>query len=232
MEDANRIWHVLVVDDNTEIAEMNQNCLIDAGFAVTTVYTGEECLEEVEQSSPDLILLDIDLPGISGFEVCKHIRAHDELEQPSIIMLTALNDIPHKITGLEGGADDYLTKPFDISELLARVRAQLRIRELQEKLREAGKLSVIGQAAIALSDKINSPLSSIIWQARLLQGDLRTVESVPESMIGALENIVHDAHRIERVVRRLHDINKLTFTHYDEHHIMLDLDESAPQDES
>ncbi len=232
MEDANRIWHVLAVDDNTENAEMNQNCLRDAGFAVTIVYTGEECLEEVEQSSPDLILLDIDLPGISGFEVCKHIRAHDELEQPSIIMLTALNDIPHKITGLEGGADDYLTKPFDISELLARVRAQLRIRELQEKLREAGKLSVIGQAAIALSDKINSPLSSIIWQARLLQGDLRTVESVPESMIGALENIVHDAHRIERVVRRLHDINKLTFTHYDEHHIMLDLDESAPQDES
>jgi two-component system sensor histidine kinase ChiS len=232
MENTNRNWHVLVVDDNPEIAEMNQDCLRDAGFAVTTVYTGEDCLEEVEQSSPDLILLDIDLPGISGFEVCTHIRAQDELEQPSIIMLTALNDIPHKITGLEGGADDYLTKPFEISELLARVRAQLRIRELQEKLREAGKLSVIGQAAIALSDKINSPLSSIIWQARLLQGDLRTVESAPESMIGALDNIVHDAHRIEQVVRRLHDINKLTFTHYDEHHIMLDLDESAPQDDS
>ena len=231
MEKTNRNWHVLVVDDDPEIAEMNQDCLREAGFVVTTVYTGEECLEQVEESSPDLILLDVDLPGINGFDVCKHIRAQEELEQPGIIMLTALKDTPHKITGLEGGADDYLTKPFEISELLARVRAQLRIRELQEKLREAGKLSVIGQAAIALSDKINSPLSSIIWQARLLQGDLKTVESVPESMIEALESIVQDVQRIEQVLKRLHDIKKLTFTPYDEHNIMLDLDESAPQDE-
>ena len=225
-------WRILVVDDNPEIATLNKECLEDAGFEATTVLTGEECLEYVRKTPPDLILLDVDLPGIKGFEVCRRIRAKVDLEQPSIIMLTALKDIPHKVTGLEGGADDYLTKPFEVPELLARVRAQLRIRELQTKLRKTDRLAIIGQAAIALSDKINSPLTSIIWQVRLVQGDLRTIRDVPESLIDGLESIVEEANRIERVLKRLHEINELNFTQYDEFNIMLDLDGSVSHDQT
>ena len=105
----------------------------------------------------DLILLDVTLPGITGFEVCKRIRAQGGLRQPNIIMLTGLREVVDKVTGLKMGADDYLTKPFDLPELLARVRAQLRIRELQEKLVQAEKLAIIGQMAITLSHKINNP---------------------------------------------------------------------------
>lgn len=225
-----RNWHILLVDDNPDILEMNRDCLNDAGFDTVAVYTGEECLEHIAERTPELVLLDVDLPGISGFEVCRKIRAMPGLEQPGIIMLTALKDTPHKVIGLEGGADDYLTKPFEIPELLARVRAQLRIRELQEKLRDADKLAVIGQAAIALSDKINSPLSSIIWQARLLQGDLKMVQHVPRNIIESLDSIVYEANRIERVLKNLHEIKKLNFTPYDEHNIMLDLDKSVQEE--
>ncbi len=228
---ADRRRRILLVDDNPDILEMNVNCLNDAGFDTVAVYTGEECLEHIAERTPDLVLLDVDLPGISGFEVCRKIRAMQHLQQPSIIMLTALKDTPHKVIGLEGGADDYLTKPFELPELLARVRAQVRIRELQEKLREADKVAVIGQAAIALSDKINSPLTSIIWQARLLQGDLKMVQNVPRNLIDSLDSIVHDANRIEQVLKKLHEIKKLAFTPYDEHNIMLDLDKSTQENE-
>ena len=224
-------WHILVVDDDPEIAALNKDCLENAGFAASVVLTGEECLEHVAQIPPDLILLDVELPGINGFEVCRQVRAQANLDQPSIIMVTALKDIPHKVTGLEGGADDYLTKPFEVPELLARVRAQLRIRELQSKLRKTDRLAIIGQAAIALSDKINSPLTSIIWQVRLAQGDLRTIRNVPESLIAGLESIVEEANRIEHVLKQLHEINELNFTQYDEFNIMLDLDGSVSHDQ-
>ncbi len=180
MKNTARRWNVLLVDDDYEVLEMNRTCLEREGFAVFTAYSGEECLDFVGGHPVDLVLLDVTLPGITGFEVCKRIRAKGNLRQPNIIMLTGLRAVVDKVTGLKMGADDYLTKPFDVPELLARVRAQLRIRELQEKLVQAEKLAIIGQMAITLSHKINNPLSTIIWQARLLQDDLKGASNLPD----------------------------------------------------
>ena len=228
MDTTPRVWRVLMVEDNPEIQEMNHNCLEGQGYDLQGVYTGEECLEHLKAQPADLILLDVELPGMNGFEVCKHIRADEGLHQPNIIMLTGFKQILDKVTGLESGADDYLTKPYDANELLARVRAQLRIRELQEKLVEAEKMALIGQTAVALSDQINNPLTAIIWQTRLTQNDLRALGSaVPESLIARLDGIVRDANRISAVLTRLQNVKKLVLTQYDSTTTMIDLGKST-----
>lgn len=114
---------VLVVDDEPSILELVRLYLTREGYRVETACDGMQALEAVERLRPDLMVLDIMLPEVDGFEVCRRVRAHSALP---IIMLTARDDDVDKIVGLELGADDYLTKPFNPRELVARVKAILR----------------------------------------------------------------------------------------------------------
>ena len=114
---------ILIVEDEVNIATPTRTYLERDGFEVTHVLTGEEALSIMESDPPSLIILDLNLPGIDGLEVCGRIRA---ASQVPIIMLTARDDDIDKIVGLEVGADDYVTKPFNARELVARVKAILR----------------------------------------------------------------------------------------------------------
>ncbi len=114
---------ILVVDDEKEIAELVEVYLKNDGFAVTKAYDGAQALKAIEDQPPALALLDVMLPDISGFELCRRIR---ERYLFPIIMLTAKVEDGDKITGLTLGADDYVTKPFNPLELAARVKTQLR----------------------------------------------------------------------------------------------------------
>ncbi|MBF8982228.1 response regulator transcription factor [Lutibacter sp. B2] len=117
---------IIVVDDEQHIIELIKFNLEKNGFEVLTSENGEEAIKLVHLEMPDLIILDLMLPGIDGFEVCKRIRNAEKLSKIPIIMLTAKGEEIDKIVGLELGADDYLTKPFSIRELIARIRAVLR----------------------------------------------------------------------------------------------------------
>jgi len=114
---------VLVVDDEKTLVKALTFNLEKEGYEVVTAYDGEEALKQVESDNPDLVILDLMLPGLDGFEVCRRVRKN--LDIP-IIMLTAKGDDIDKILGLELGADDYITKPFNPRELIARVKAILR----------------------------------------------------------------------------------------------------------
>jgi len=114
---------VLVVDDEANIRDLAQMYLEKEGFQVVTAVSGQHALDQIRQQRPSLMVLDLMLPGIDGWEVCRRVRANSDLP---IIMLTARDDDVDKIIGLELGADDYLTKPFNPRELVARVRAILR----------------------------------------------------------------------------------------------------------
>ena len=115
---------VLVVDDDQDLAEMLGIVLTGAGIDVEMVGRGDEALEAFRETKPDLVLLDVMLPGIDGVEVCKQIRAESMVP---IVMLTARGDTQDVVAGLEAGADDYIVKPFrHPSELVARVRTRLR----------------------------------------------------------------------------------------------------------
>lgn len=117
---------ILVVDDEENIVELVKFNLENEGYQVITAYDGEEALKKVEEVHPNLIILDLMLPKLDGFDVCRQIRKDSKLSKIPIIMLSAKGEEIDKILGLELGADDYVTKPFSPRELLARVKAILR----------------------------------------------------------------------------------------------------------
>lgn len=114
---------ILIIDDEKSIADLVAYAFEREGYCTETAYDGEETLNKVEIFNPDLMIVDAMMPKIDGFEVCKRLDNRDNL---GIIMLTAKNDIVDKVLGLELGADDYMTKPFDIREIIARSKSLLR----------------------------------------------------------------------------------------------------------
>ncbi len=139
-------YKILVVEDDITLLETLEYNLLRQGYEVEKTDNGRSALKLARSSSPDLILLDVMLPGMDGFEVCRILR--QELSVP-ILMLTARADEVDKIVGLEVGADDYLTKPFSMRELLARVKAMLRRVELIREDMSAEQNAVEGETAVS-----------------------------------------------------------------------------------
>jgi two-component system OmpR family response regulator len=128
---------ILIVDDDKNLLEVIKYNLMNDGYLVVLAENGTQAVEIARKEKPDLIILDVMLPGIDGFEVCRILRK--EMSVP-ILMLSAKTDEIDKVVGLELGADDYITKPFSVRELMARVRAALRRRESNEQHTLSNKL--------------------------------------------------------------------------------------------
>lgn len=200
---------IMLVDDDPDIVEMLGGLLKGEKYKVLYAYSGEECLEKLfsEEEDVDLLVLDLMLPDIDGYEVCRRLRQDTRFTSLGIIMLTARRDTVEKIAGLKVGADDYLTKPFDAHELLARIRAQLRIKKLQERVIEAEKSATIANMAITLGSEINDPLVSIVRHTQFLQERLEGKRDIPRDILISLKAIGEAAQRIEGIVERLRDLN-------------------------
>jgi adenylate cyclase len=121
---------ILIVDDTAHNVKMLADLLAAKGYAIVTAASGQEGLEKVEAEQPDLVLLDVMMPGMDGYEVCRRIRANPEYGILPVVMVTALDPARERIKGLDAGADDFLTKPVNMAELIARVRSLLRIKDL------------------------------------------------------------------------------------------------------
>jgi len=121
---------ILVVDDDPEIVSFLKRGLIYEGYTVDTASNGTEALAKARESEPELVILDIMMPGIDGIEVCKRFR---QVSAVPILMLTAKGTVADRVVGLDSGADDYLVKPFAFDELLARMRALLRRRQPRDR---------------------------------------------------------------------------------------------------
>jgi len=125
---------VLVVDDNAQNVELMQAYLESLNCVVHTAVDGVDALENVPKVRPDLILLDIMMPRMSGFEVCRRLKADPKTREIPILMVTALNELGDIERGVESGTDDFLTKPINKLELLTRVKSLLRVRHLKSEL--------------------------------------------------------------------------------------------------
>ena len=132
---------ILVVDDEKDIVDLVAYNLEKEGFSVIRAYDGEKALDLAKTQGPDLVILDLMLPRIQGMEVCKRLRNSDRTTSLPIIMLSAKGEEIDKVLGLEIGADDYITKPFSVRELLARVKAVLRRADTRQKVRREGEFS-------------------------------------------------------------------------------------------
>ncbi|MCH8271151.1 MAG: response regulator [Planctomycetes bacterium] len=128
------VGSIMLVDDNVQNLELLQAYLEELGCPIRTATDGQEALDLVAKDQPDIILLDIMLPRMSGFQICKKIKGSAETRGIPIIMVTALNEVSDVERAVECGADDFLTKPVNRLELLTRVRSLLRVRNLQREL--------------------------------------------------------------------------------------------------
>jgi adenylate cyclase len=131
---------ILAVDDNRQNLELLTKALTSAKYEVLTATDGPTALNLVESSSAELVLLDVMMPGMSGYEVCERIRSNETTRLLPVVMLTALQDVSHRIRGIEAGADDFLTKPFNREELLTRVKSLLRIKRLYDDIETKNRL--------------------------------------------------------------------------------------------
>lgn len=173
---------ILVVDDTPANLEVVCDILNDVGYEIATAIDGNRALKRVQTHPPDLILLDIQMPGINGFEVCRQLKADTETTQIPVIFMTALGDMDSKVKGFDLGAIDYITKPFQERELLARIKTHLQISQLTETLEktveertmaltelqhtqlqmiQSEKMSALGQMVAGIAHEINNPVNFI-----------------------------------------------------------------------
>ena len=162
---------ILIVEDEKPISDIILFNLKNEGFEVDTAYDGNEGLNKALTGNPDLILLDVMLPGIDGFEICKKVR---EVSKAPIIMLTAKEEEVDKVLGLELGADDYITKPFGMRELVARIKANIRRIDYDEdRTDEPTNIREFGNLVIDLNRyevrKNGTPLELTLREFELLQ---------------------------------------------------------------
>jgi len=131
---------VLVVDDDPSNLAVVRDCLVEFNYTVLVAEDGESAVQRADYARPDLILLDIMMPGIDGYEACRRLKVMESTKEIPVIFMTALAETGHKVKGLEVGAVDYITKPFQREELLARITVHLHNRELTKRLQEAKDL--------------------------------------------------------------------------------------------
>ncbi len=127
-------FRILVVDDEPDLLLLLEEHLTQEGYTVITATTGMQAISKAREEQPDIILLDVMMPGVSGFDVCNILQDFPETAAIPIIFLTAVAETKRKVMGLNLGADDYITKPFDLHELAARVQAALRPRRNQTSI--------------------------------------------------------------------------------------------------
>jgi two-component system sensor histidine kinase/response regulator len=167
---------IIVVDDQPINVQLLKRKLEREGMAVTTAYSGREALDLIAADKPDLILLDVMMPDMDGIEVCQRLQAEDDTRSIPIIFITARTSKEGKIEGLGVGAVDYITKPIDLDETLARVQTQLRfvsinreVVDLQRRLGESRRAATIGAVTQGIAHNLNNLLGVVIGYVDLIK---------------------------------------------------------------
>jgi len=211
---------VLVVDDEPANVRLVQAYLKAEGFRVLGAFSGAEALELVEKGGVDLILLDIRMPHMDGFEVCRRIRENPACARMPVVFLTAeFNDADSELQGLEAGADEYLHKPIQRRALVARVRNLIRLadaerdRRMATQLAQSEKLAAIGQIAAGVAHEINNPLtwvkSNLAYCLERLAGPAGGAGAAPPGELReSLAEALQGADRIEAIVKAMRSLGR------------------------
>jgi len=202
---------ILIVDDDIDTIELLNKRLRAEGYYTSEAYDGEQALQQVEEYQPDLILLDIMMPKIDGYEVCRRLKGSEDTKLIPIIMLTAKGKIPDKVKGLGIGADDYIAKPFDYRELSQRVRhwtavkmeveeRLTKIRQLEKELIQSERLAAVGQTVASLAHYVKNILFGLKGGVYLVNEALKEDDTdslkdgwdLVESNMGRISGLVLD----------------------------------------
>ncbi len=202
---------ILVVDDNADNVELLTKRLKALGLETREAYDGEQALEKVASEDPDLVILDVMMPKLDGFEVCRRLKSSERTRKIPVVMLTAKREIPDKIRGLDTGADDYVTKPFNPQELMARVRSLLNLRTLEAKRVTEEKLGALGQMAEGVAHEVRNPMVTIGGFARRIRERLEPGDPLREYA----EHIIKEVERLESMVEEIVRFKALMISPYE-----------------
>lgn len=223
--------HILVVDDNPNNLKVLAEAILGCGWKALMATDGESAIEQTEYAHPDLILLDVMMPGIDGFETCRRLKANPHTQNTPVIFMTALADATDKVKGLEIGAVDYITKPFQQEEVIARLKLHLKIshltRTLEQRVQErtiqltqsveelqqtqlqliqSEKMSTLGQLVAGIGHEINNPVG-------FLSGNCSHIEQYMHDLLRLIhiyqEKLPHPDPDIDELVEEI-DLDYIT----------------------
>lgn len=217
--------HIFIVDDDTDSRAVISDSIRGQFGIIHECKSGDEALNMIaHRGLPDVMLVDYMMPGMSGLELCEQIRGRSGGDLVPIIMITARDSLEDLVLGLEKGADDYLTKPFQYEELRARVRALLRVRNLnlmlqrahaevvglQDQLIEAERRALVGELAGAAAHELGQPLSAILLNIFLVE---KLGSNSPKGGL-ALKALQQDAEKMKTLVEQLRAIDPSSASAY------------------
>ena len=180
---------IVIAEDNSGLAKMLAEMLATK-YTVIVGLDGEEALELVKQHRPQLLITDVDMPRMSGIELARHFRDVSQDKTAPIVILSAIGDLGTRVSGLEAGAIDYVTKPFDPKELMARVDAQFRMREMTARLHRAEQLSAMGILTSGLAHEIRNPANGIVNAIKPLTSLLPREVMKPDGGVAQLLDVM------------------------------------------
>ena len=188
---------ILIVDDNLDNVNLLDKVLQRAGYRTVKGFDGEEAVKLARRESPDLILLDIMMPKMDGFRACEIIKQDESTKHIPIFMLTAKQEVSDKVKGLEIGADDYITKPFHLQELLARIKTRLKLTHEHRRIVTRERHKALDQMVEGVEHEIRNPVVSIAGFARRILDELPEDDRKKEYA----KIILKETERLEQMVK-------------------------------
>lgn len=198
-----RKMRILIAEDDEFYVKILIKYLQKEDVEVAISNDGRKAYKKALEFKPDLVISDWMMPEMTGIELCTALRETDELDWTYFIMLTAKDDIEDLVLSFEKGADDFLTKPCNPQELLARVRTGLRLVQLQQENEQLQHVKAVNQTAITANHEINNPLQAIYMYAESM---LSHQDDLPESIEKGLKQIMDNVGRIRKVTQKLENL--------------------------
>ncbi len=217
---------ILVVDDLPENVFMLQDRLENEGYEIITAYDGKAAVEKALSELPDLVLLDVMMPEMSGIEVLKFLTAEPTTSHIPVILVTAKSSAEDTKIGLEAGAFDYIKKPFNRVELIARVKSALKLSEAHKLLLEAEQKNTFAATVVTTNHKIKQPLTLISLSTAAIKRELKKPDLSIDAILKRLTYIETAIKEITDVLNNLNSIKKPIFSDYIKNIKMVELDTS------
>jgi DNA-binding response OmpR family regulator len=205
---------ILVIDDLPENIFILQDRLAQEGYEVITAYGGNDGMEKAYSTLPDLILLDVMMPDMSGLDVCKTLVNDEKTKHIPIILVTAKAGAEDTKEGLESGAFDYIKKPFNRVELMARVKSALKLSEANQQLLEVEKRTTFIATIVTANHKIKQPLTLLSLSSAAIKKELEKEEFTRESILSRVKYIDAAIKDISDVLNKLNSITKPELSDY------------------
>ena len=223
------MYKILIIDDLRENVFMLQNRLEKVNYNIISAYNGETGIKKAKKELPDLILLDIMMPGKNGLEVCKELLEEEITKDIPIIMVTAKVAADDIRIGLEAGAFDYIKKPFKNIELLARVSTALKYYEARKVAMDLEKKNVFSATVVTANHKIRQPLTLLNLTSAAIRRELEKDEVSKEIILKKINFLEIAVKEINEVLKQLQNIKNPVFSEYANDIKMIDVDSDNKQ---